>query len=250
MKKLFTMAAIALFTMTSCSDDDAAPTNPDTPNPVTTLLKKTIETYEDGSTITRNYTYNGNKLVSMIDDEVSTIFTYQGDLMTKIEYFEGTTLFQTNVLAYDPNNKLKTHTMYLHTQNSSERSEYIYNSNGTITVERFHGTLTEQTIQSNSYTVTMNNNNVMKVDTGTATKTFAYTTTIEPHSVITSYNSWTLAFLDGGVNNVDSLYYASSTGNVIEDTSYTYTYNANGTPATSVETDEETGEEITTQLFY
>ena len=248
MKKFFVLAATALFIMTSCSSDDAQPTNPDTN---TALLKKTVETYEDGSTHISNYNYNGNKLTSIIESDGSKIlFTYDGELMTEIKYYDNETLFQTNVLAYDTNNKLITHTMYSHLANASQRWEYTYNTDGTITADNFSGDLNSQTNQLNPYIVTLLNNNITEVNMDGVIETYTYTNTIDPHSLVTGNNGWSLAFFEGGTNNISTYLYTNSAGDVLENHTYTYTYNNANLPITSVETDVVTGEIITTQYFY
>lgn len=249
MKKLFALAATALFIMTSCSSDDS--TNPGT-NPNLGLLKKLIETYDDGSSFTTDFNYNGNKLVSEVDsDGWETIYTYTGELVTEMKTYEDETLFQTNMFTYDPNNKLATHLMLLHTQNSGYKSEYTHNADGTITVENFHGDLNNQTTPIGTYIVTMSNNNVTEIDMGTATQTFTYTNTIDPYSLIAGNEWMAVAFAEGGgVNNMATWHYENTMGTVYNDATFTYTYNAANLPVTSVETDAVTGDVVTTQFFY
>jgi len=80
MKKLLTMAAIALFTMTSCSEDDATPT--DNTNPSNAVLVKKIVTTGPEGVLTALYSYNGTKLSEInYSDGSREIITYQGDLI-------------------------------------------------------------------------------------------------------------------------------------------------------------------------
>lgn len=245
MKKIFALAATALFIMTSCSSDDAQPTNPGTNN---ALLKKTVETFEDGSTFTTNYNYNGNKIVSVTDSEGNIVnFTYTGDLITEVKYYEGQTLFQRDVLEYDNNGKLTTSTMYLLTQNSASKGVYTHNSNGTITINNFYGDLESQTEPSGVDVLTVVNNNITNM-TGGLTASWTFTNTIDPLSNITGYMGWMLANGEGGVNNLASYNYQFSEGPA-EIGTITYTYNSNNYPATSIDTNTE-GDVITTQFFY
>ena len=86
MKKIFTLAAIALFTLASCSDNDATPT---TPEENVVLLKKTIENDVDGD-FTTTYAYDGTKLTGInYSDGTYDAITYTGDLITQwVEYYE------------------------------------------------------------------------------------------------------------------------------------------------------------------
>lgn len=71
MKKFFTLAATALFIMTSCSGDDAAPVdNPDpgptTPTQVRMQVKEMEVTPAGGATTVTKFEYDGRKLIKII----------------------------------------------------------------------------------------------------------------------------------------------------------------------------------------
>ena len=81
MKKLLYLFTFLMIILSSCSSD-----NDDSSSPV--LLKKYVETLEDGSTFTMNFNYNGNKLLGSTGDfNSSTTVTYTGNLITEIRSF-------------------------------------------------------------------------------------------------------------------------------------------------------------------
>ena len=81
------MAAVAIVTMTSCSDDSNSNTDNNNPSG-TVLLKKTIETFDDGTTETVTYTYNGTKLMGTTSSEGNREeLTYTGDNITRWKYY-------------------------------------------------------------------------------------------------------------------------------------------------------------------
>jgi hypothetical protein len=74
MKKLLCFLSASLLLLTSCSNND------DSSDTSVILLKKVVLTGSNGKT-TVNYKYDGNKIVSIIDDfkEINMFFTYTGD---------------------------------------------------------------------------------------------------------------------------------------------------------------------------
>lgn len=249
MKKFLTMAAVALFMMTSCSDDDS--TSNDNPTTVV-LLKKTIETDEFGEEWTTNYFYEGTKLVKMSDPDGEQKFFYTGDLLTKMTY-SGDGLEQTDIFTYYPDNTIKTHLM-LTTDMGEEygsKYEFTHNADGTITKKYYYGDHTSQTELGNTYVLTMTNGNITNVkDTsshGSITNTsYTFDNKNEPRKNITGYASMILAAdNEGGVNNI-------LTGSVYGESAYTYTYNSDDYPVTSKETiTYGTDTEVyTTKYFY
>lgn len=108
MKKLLYLFSALALTLTSCSSEDDSNNN----SSDVTLIKKIILTSDDeeddsywNNTII--FTYNGTKLVeSREDDNYKTVYTYTGDLITKIEYFDGTVLDEYDLFSYNSSGKL------------------------------------------------------------------------------------------------------------------------------------------------
>lgn len=246
MKKILSLAAIALFMMTSCSgDDDNGSTNT-----AATLIKKTVSTYDDGYEVTTDFSYNGNKITSITDSEGNeTQYVYNGNLISEIKTYEDDVFFQKDVFEYDNNNKLIVHTMYLLTQDYARRAEFVYNGDNTITVSNYSGDLESQTMLSGTDVITVIADNITQVVNGSTILTSEFDDKTDPLSNITGYEALLLSSMEGGVNNVTS-YTRTTAGNVEEHYTYVFTYNSNNYPVSSVETDEETGEVVSTEIFY
>ena len=247
MKKILSMAAIALFMMTaSCSsDDDSTPVTEQS-----NLIKKTVMTTEDGLELVTNYNYNGNKIVSIVSsDDSSTTFVYTGDLITEVKYYEDGELVQTEAYTYTSDNKLATHTMFL-TQDYARKGEFTYNANNTITINYFTGDAESQTTPSGTYTLTVANENITQVNTGSSISTAVYDSGFDPMYNITGYQAVNLAYNEGGKNNVISSTGDNVLGEAVLQYTTTYTYNGANYPVTADETDVETGEVYHVEVFY
>lgn len=249
MKKFLTLGALALFLMTSCSSDDSSDSVDNGSTSV--LLKKTIATDEDGYEYTTNYNYDGNKLTSVTDSEGSTMnLFYENDLLVKIEYSENNVVNQRDLLTYDSNNKLATFNVLDLDEDWAHKMLFTHNTNGTVSVEDYSGDLTEQNILYGNGVVTYNNNNITNytvTSPGGYEVSWVYTfdSKNSPLKNIASFDSFNLAYQEGGQNNI------LSTVNEAYDESATttYTYNSDNYPVTSVEVEGD-GYTTTTQYFY
>lgn len=243
------MAAIALFMMTSCSDDDSNSTNGNTED--TVLLKKTIEQSSEG-TITSIYTYNGTKLTRITSSDGSTSeFVYTNDLLTKAIYL-GEDIDQEDNYTYDSQGRLSTYVSLDKDLSWGNKNEYTYNQNGIITVKEYRGNLESQTELDQTSTITFENGNITKYERGNQKFVYTFDTKNAPTKNITGNNAMALSFADGGVNNQLSYTQTYDISTVAESSVFTYVYNANNYPTKSTEvlsySDEE--ETITTQYFY
>lgn len=245
MKKILAMAAIALFMMTSCSDEDAASDN----NTETVLLKKTIQQSSEG-TITSVYTYDGTKLVKVTGTDSSTSeYFYTGEKLTRARH-TGSGLDQEDFYTYDNQGRLSTFLYLSYNVEFGNRNEYTYNQNGTITVKEYVGDLESQTLLNNTGTITLQNENITLYDTENGKFTYTFDSKNSPTRNITGDKAMTLAFTDGGVNN-QMTYTLAYDGVTDESSVYTYTYNADNYPTKSVEVlSYEDGEDTTTTEFF
>jgi hypothetical protein len=247
MKKVLAMAAVALFMMTSCSDDDSTPNNGN-PSENVVLVKKMIEVF-DGETITSTFTYNGTKIVKISgSDDSEDIFEYTGDLITRRTYTQGD-FTQTDKYTYNSDNTLKTHVMLLDDgYEYGEKQEFTHNQDGTITVLTYRGDFESQTELHTTTIITMNNGNIVKNDTtysfaGNSPYSISYTFDNKnvPFKNVTGYQAIAFTELEGGVNNV-------LTGSFDGFDSFEYTYNSNNYPETETAIDPVGNYE--TQYFY
>lgn len=242
MKKIFAMAAIALF-MVSCSDDDSNSTQ------TSGKLVKVISTDSEGA-LTSNLTYDGNKLKEINDtDGEKQVITYTGNLVTEWKYYDtNNQLTSKDIYQYNSQNQLVTYyELYYDAEFGDEayKTTYVHNANGSISFTEYYsdnaddlnsfteidatGTITETTLTTiyNSgedtevYTYTFDGkNNPLKNITGMEKIAFANTmgtTKFYTENVLTQASSW------------------NSGASVVEST-YTYTYNSSNFPLTEVET--------------
>lgn len=236
---MFCFLAIGAMTLTSCSSDDNGGSG-------TILLKKTIETFDDGSTMTSTATYDGTKIKKITTDQGFTLdFTYTGNLITKMEYKFIGVLFQTDIYSYDANENLTSYVRLEHEDGLGAKEVYVHNPDGTISVTAYSGDLTSQTTLDGTGTITFLANG--EVDSITTTysddHTYTYDNKNNPFKNVTGYGkiSWVDTEAAGIMHNI-----------TLDDTSFdtttTYTYNGNDFPATATETYD--GEQTTTEFFY
>jgi len=242
-KLLYLFSAIAL-TLASCSDED------DSNNSSVVLLKKAIDTHEDNSTYTTNYEYSGTKLVKVSDDDDEyQLFTYSGNLITKIEYFlSDNTLDQIDTFSYDSSERLIQMVRVFPTDTDwGNKETYTYNANGTVTANYYSGDYNSQTNLDDTATITINNNSVTQISY-TSGRTLTYTYDNKKNPMINVLGLDKLIFTDGegasAINNVltvvDSEGWLSSTG--------TLQYNSQDYPTSGTSTED--GEDIETAFFY
>jgi hypothetical protein len=130
MKKILCLFGAMTLVLASCSSDNSS----DVSNDI--LLKKMISTDKNGNVRTTNYTYDGNKIVSSIDDsgDSNMFFTYTGDLITKIEFkFPDGTVEQIDTYTYDSKKRL---VKFNRSEADGEHYEetYTHNDDGSINV--------------------------------------------------------------------------------------------------------------------
>lgn len=134
MKKLLYLFGAALLVLTSCSkDDETADVASET-----LLPKKIIITdVEDGDSGSYTYTltYDGNKLKDIsVSDASRTVYTYTGDVITKVELFRSSVLVSTDVYAYENGKLISKITTPAFNATSQEKLTFVYNANGTVNV--------------------------------------------------------------------------------------------------------------------
>jgi hypothetical protein len=254
---------IALFSLNSCGSDEIidgdltniVPNNPgsdgSSSDTSTGLLKKTIDTYPDGTKTTTNYNYNGNKLVSITDDypeESDLYFTYTGNLITKIEYkFPGGIVDQVNSYTYNADGKIATYIMIDPISKLGKKEVYTYNTDGSVSVIEYIGDDQSQTQADSTSTIKFLNGEVSEItNSNSPNHKYLYDTKNNPTKNVLGWNKIEFGAGEsgGGIlhNEISDTYGTRVWTN-------TYTYNSNGYPETSIETDAD-GEKTTTQYFY
>jgi len=255
MKKLALACSAFLLMLSSCSS--SSDSNSSSSDDV--LVSKTIETYAlDGSVVTSDYTYSGKKLVQETDDDgVITKFTYTGDLITKVEYFDDLgVLVEKETFSYDSSSKLISYVRLELFNNDGIKDTFVYNSNGTVTGSRFSGDLSIQDDFYGTSIIYFTNNEVSKIeeysDVGDlyATRLYTYDTKVNPFKNIIGFDK--IQFVDNealGINhNIVTDDYTDS--GLPTPYTTTYTYNANNFPLTAVESGGDPSDNISTEYIY
>ncbi len=244
MKKILSMAAIALFiAMTSCSGDDSPEsTNPDTSS---VFLTKIESTYDDGSSESSLFTYEGNKLIKEdYTDGGYALYEYSNSHISQILYYiDEEELFRKEIYEYNSENKLAsyTHQILIPTTYISERIEFTHVDNNTVIAKNYN---INNTLISTD-TITISNGNITQYisehNSGSVTNSFTYDDKNDPFKNIHDFDVIILSqyHYGGGVNNVITENLENVNGNT-----YTYTYNANGFPSISFRGG------VTIQYFY
>lgn len=245
MKKILCLFGALSLLLTSCSSDD----NESNDNTDAVLLKKTIITDSEGDAVTSIYTYDGNKIVSIVDDsgDANEYYTYTGNLITKLEYrFPDGSIDQVNTYTYNAEGKLvtfvRTQTNYVH------KEVFTYNADGTVTAESYSGDSESELMEGTVNTIKFVNGEVSEIispDASNEEHVYTYDTKNNPMKNVIGMDK--IAFIDGEGNGVKF--------NILTDTSEdelwtnsTFTYNDNGYPTKEVDTG--TDSLGNTEFFY
>lgn len=256
MKKLALACGAFLLMLSSCSsssDSSSSSTNDDV------LVSKTVETYAlDGTVITTDYTYSGKKMVQETDDDgTHTEYTYAGNLITKIEYYDDTdTLEQTELFTYNGSSQLASYTRLEHFDDLGYKDTYVYNSNGTVSSTSNSGDLSSQDDLVGTAIIHFEDNEVSLVEefsdvgTQTGTRTYTYDTKKNPFKNVIGFDK--LTFVE---NEAIGIHHNIVSDNHTEFgilTTYTttYTYNTENFPLTQLESGADPSDDITTEYTY
>lgn len=251
MKKLALTFSLLTLILSSCSSSDSDST------PLSGIfLKKAIDTDSDG-TVTTLYTYNGNKVVNAISDNGLTIVvTYTGDLITKMEYFSGTILDQTDTYIYNASNQLVTFLRIENLDDYGDRTTYIHNMDGTISFTSYFGDTVSQTAVSSTGVILLENNELVKTEFYTPNSSSLFNTV--------NYTFDTKNNLFKNVIGFEKIYFnegyteglchnvLSETHTFETDNSYTsvFNYNSDNFPTNVVTTFTDSGNVASSQFFY
>lgn len=134
MKKILCLfSALSMVLISSCSSDD---NNSSESENAVLLPKKITETVvEDGKSgsLTYTFSYDGNKLKEIaLSDASRSVYTYTGDLITKVELFKSGILQSTDVYAYEAGKLVSKITTRESNKSSQRKLTFVYNANGTV----------------------------------------------------------------------------------------------------------------------
>lgn len=211
------------------------------------VLVKTITNIDAGTNTSIVITYNGNKIVTA----GTTTFTYTGDLITKVTSSEGRDRDLIEY-TYDEKGNLLLETVKNNRgigtiMKLSETYKYIYNSDGTVTVQEqnYPDGVTARDAESIKFTIL--NGNVVKEEhfdtkgVSTDLAIYEYDTKNTIYKNVTGADKLIVAqnFGENNVNNIVKISRSSVSGQktISSVTTNVYTYNAKGYPQTMVSTE-------------
>lgn len=243
MKKLLLLFGAFTFLLISCSSDD------DTPSQENLVFPKTVSyLYPNpslGTNTTSTLKLDGKKIVDITDSDSKTIFTYNGNIITKQEVFdidEKGNKTPDKVVEYSyENGKLKTRIHRILFSKEYPNGEYIiktvytHNSNGQISYINYSiNTKTELEIQTSVGTLTYKDGNLVKEEqtfkSVTTTLVFEYDTKNNPLKNILGFDLLFNEVSYFGKNNILKTTVTSSEDTKVATYLTSYTYNENGYP--------------------
>ncbi len=250
MKKIGCLIICSLLFLTSCSSDSS----PENTSSNDLLLKKIVEDDILFGGTEVNYTYNGNKLVEIEksnDGSVwSDVYTYTGDVITKIEKFEvydagtpteDTYLTSTDEFQYNGSNQLVQFKTTTTDYPDEERVTTYVHSGNTVTFQQYSNVVGETPVLLKTGTITMQNGEVAQVQVvkqfDSYTGNYTYDTKNSIMKNVTGYDKILLTHVigtQGSLTWLDSIVGGASHNFVVGLTGgFTYTYNSDNYPLTA-----------------
>ena len=247
MKKILLLLSFSVVALSSCSSDDSSSSESQP------LLLKTMTEGDVifGQTVS-NYTYNGNKLVEIFkdgDDDYADVYTYTGDLITKIEKFavydagtpsEDRQLLSTDQFAYNANNQLVQFKTTSQDFDGERVTTYTYNSNSTVSFAQNANVPGEPSESLKTGTITMENGEIIKLQVvkefDSYTDNYTYDTKNSIFKNVTGYDKIILTHIIGQQSSftfVNSIVGGISHNFLNHLGDYQYTYNSDNYPLTA-----------------
>lgn len=133
MKKILCFfSALSMVLISSCSSDDSSTETASGTLLPTKITETTVENGKSG-TITYTITYDGNKLKEIkLSDASRSVYTYTGDLITKVELYYSSVLQSTDVYAYENGKLTSKITTKAFGSGPQQKLTFVYNANGTV----------------------------------------------------------------------------------------------------------------------
>lgn len=242
MKKIFCLVSFSLLTLVSCSSDDNTSENNPSGNDL--LLKRIVEgdVLLGGSFV--NYTYNGNKLVEINhNDEMADVYTYTGNLITKIEKLQGPPdqerdLLSTDSFEYNANNQLVKFKTTTPDSDMERVTTYVYNNN-TVTFEQYENYPGEAPELLKTGTITIQNGEIAQLQVvkefDSYTDNYTYDTKNSVFKNVVGYDKLIFTHIigeQGSFTSVDSII-GGIAHNFVNNGEFEYTYNSDNYPITA-----------------
>ncbi len=253
MKKIIYLLSITFLMLQSCTSDSSSDSN--NPNDTAVLVKTILRSHDPntsnwggGNNQRMDYFYNGSKLDHMnwswVDlngtlIENNFIYTYNGNLITKVEGLNNNTLMMRIIYTYNNSQQVvesnqfsrdsQTNSLYL-----GHKSLFTYNSDGTVSEQYYEGSINNPVEYVKRYTYTIADGEIRNIveanPNGFISKTsvFTFDNKNNPFKNVTGVNPFIGGFMGGKNYNViqETINYSSSSNAK----NYTYTYNSDNYP--------------------
>ncbi|WP_316634403.1 hypothetical protein [uncultured Flavobacterium sp.] len=132
MKKILCLFGALALVLTSCSSDDSSKDAASETLLPKKIVETTVENGKSGS-VTYTITYDGNKLKEIaLSDASRSVYTYTGDLITKVELYRSSILQSTDVYAYENGKLTSKITTKAFGSSPQQKLTFVYNANGTV----------------------------------------------------------------------------------------------------------------------
>lgn len=132
MKKILCLfSALSMVLISSCSSDDSTDVASETLLPQK-MVETTVENVKSGS-LDFTFTYDGNKLKQIsLSDASKFVYTYTGEVITKVEEFKSSELQSTDVYTYEAGKLVSKLTTRAFGSTPPQKLTFVYNANGTV----------------------------------------------------------------------------------------------------------------------
>ncbi|MDQ6527639.1 hypothetical protein [Flavobacterium sp. LHD-85] len=216
MKKQLWLFGVLALILSSCSSEEK-PSLEETDSTLPKTISYIYPSPELGTNAKTTASYNGNKVVSFLNDDSKTVFTYNGDVIVKQEIFDidtsGKEIKNEEVSYSYENGKLKTR-VFRESISAEypdgyfiEKVVYTHNSNGTVSyIDYTVDNIKKTESKSGEGTLTYKDGNLIKAEeksgSSTTTLAFEYDSKKNPLKNILGFNLL-LNEVDGfGTNNI------------------------------------------------
>lgn len=251
MNRILPLLSVLFVLFQSCSSSDS-----DSPSQNSILIKRIVQTTPQAEYIS-DFTYNGLKMVQSTQATTNFlrrgVYTYTGDLVTKIEYFDiDDALIETRIFNYNTENKIASMLKLLPLSGSGIRVAFTHNSDGSVTAIGYSGDLINQNTLEYNNTITFSNGEIssMVQNMGNQTLTCSYDNKNNPFKNVIGFDEISYAndgFFSTAINHNLIQINSYRPGIPVYTTNFTFTYNSDDFPLTQT-SDNAVG--LTTYTYY
>ena len=249
------ITSLLIVTFFSCSSEST--NNDEQPQDNNLLLKQRITDNGNGDILTETFSYDGNKLISIIDNEGTKYeYLYENNVLNRINLSGPNGIItEYTTLEYNSNNQLISYTVYMTFGNEGLRFDLTYNSDGTITVKEYLGDHNVQNSLIGDDIITIANGQRISESSQIENfqSTYEYDSNNSIYKNISNIDILNLididfnGYIDSKNNNL-LRWIENDNGTTYIFEEYTYTYNSSNYPETAVYQNQ--GDTETIQFIY